>query len=210
MYSTNGRRFARATAPTADVDPRAHRTRILADEYDRRDEPLNCPACGTANEPDRKFCGECGTPLACRVPDLRGDERARREVLRRVRHGPARSRGRARPRTRRPASRDGRASARVDPLRRPRRVHDPVRVPRRRDRPRAAGPLLRDGHPDHRLVRRHHREVHRRRGHGGLGCADRLRGRRRASGPQRPRPGRRRRGARPSRSARSSGCERAS
>src|SRR5690348_7019420 len=23
-----------------------------------------CPACGTANEPGRKFCGECGTRLA--------------------------------------------------------------------------------------------------------------------------------------------------
>ena len=27
-----------------------------------------CPACGTANEPGRKFCGECGTPLAAACP----------------------------------------------------------------------------------------------------------------------------------------------
>ena len=38
----------------------------------------------------------------------------------------------------------------------------------------------------HRPVRRHGREVHRRRGHGGLGRTDRPRGRRRASGPGRP------------------------
>jgi class 3 adenylate cyclase/tetratricopeptide (TPR) repeat protein len=29
---------------------------------------LNCPACGTANEFDRKFCGECGAPLAAACP----------------------------------------------------------------------------------------------------------------------------------------------
>ncbi len=25
---------------------------------------LDCPACGTANPPDDKFCGECGTALS--------------------------------------------------------------------------------------------------------------------------------------------------
>ena len=25
---------------------------------------MNCPACGTPNDPGRRFCGECGTPLA--------------------------------------------------------------------------------------------------------------------------------------------------
>ena len=25
---------------------------------------MNCPNCGTQNETDRKFCGECGTALA--------------------------------------------------------------------------------------------------------------------------------------------------
>ncbi len=44
---------------------------------------------------------------------------------------------------------------------------------------------------DRRALRRHGREVHRRRGHGGLGRADRERGRRRTSRPRRPRPDRR-------------------
>ena len=29
---------------------------------------MNCPACETPNEPGRKFCGECGTPLAVACP----------------------------------------------------------------------------------------------------------------------------------------------
>ena len=29
---------------------------------------MNCPACGTANAVDRRFCGECGTPLAAACP----------------------------------------------------------------------------------------------------------------------------------------------
>ena len=29
---------------------------------------MQCQACGTANEPGRKFCGECGTPLAVSCP----------------------------------------------------------------------------------------------------------------------------------------------
>ena len=49
--------------------------------------------------------------------------------------------------------------------------------------------------PD-RALRRHGREVHRRRGDGGLGHADRDRGRRRARRPRGARPGRRRVGAR--------------
>ncbi len=32
------------------------------------DHPVNCPACGTANEPGRKFCGECGTRLSAACP----------------------------------------------------------------------------------------------------------------------------------------------
>ena len=27
-----------------------------------------CPACGTENEAGRKFCGECGSPLALACP----------------------------------------------------------------------------------------------------------------------------------------------
>jgi class 3 adenylate cyclase/predicted ATPase len=30
---------------------------------------MNCPACGAANEPGRKFCGECGTRLAVACPN---------------------------------------------------------------------------------------------------------------------------------------------
>jgi class 3 adenylate cyclase/tetratricopeptide (TPR) repeat protein len=30
---------------------------------------INCPTCGTANEPGRKFCGECGTRLAANCPN---------------------------------------------------------------------------------------------------------------------------------------------
>jgi class 3 adenylate cyclase/tetratricopeptide (TPR) repeat protein len=29
---------------------------------------LDCPNCGSSNEPGRKFCGECGTPLAAACP----------------------------------------------------------------------------------------------------------------------------------------------
>jgi predicted amidophosphoribosyltransferase len=31
-------------------------------------ETISCAACGSANETDRKFCGECGTPLAQTCP----------------------------------------------------------------------------------------------------------------------------------------------
>jgi predicted ATPase/class 3 adenylate cyclase len=31
-------------------------------------ESVTCPSCGTANEGDRKFCGECGSPLAQSCP----------------------------------------------------------------------------------------------------------------------------------------------
>ena len=48
-------------------------------------------------------------------------------------------------------------------------------------------PLLRDGADAHRPLRRHGREVHRRRGDGRLGRAGRARGRRRASRPRRAR-----------------------
>ena len=30
---------------------------------------MDCPACGTSNEAGRKFCGECGTPLAAACPN---------------------------------------------------------------------------------------------------------------------------------------------
>ena len=33
-------------------------------------DTLSCPACGSANEAGRKFCGECGTALAADAPNL--------------------------------------------------------------------------------------------------------------------------------------------
>ena len=71
-----------------------------------------------------------------------------------------------------------------------------VRDPGRRGHARAPLPLLRHLPAADRAVRRHGREVHRRRGDGGLGNADRDRGRRRAGGAGRARPGRGGRGAR--------------
>ena len=58
--------------------------------------PMTCPACGTPNEPGRKFCGECGTRLAATCPSCGTANAPGRAVLRRVRHGPRRRRRRAR------------------------------------------------------------------------------------------------------------------
>ena len=46
---------------------------------------VNCPVCGTANEPDRKFCGECGSPLAATCPTCGSANAPGREVLWRMR-----------------------------------------------------------------------------------------------------------------------------
>ena len=80
------------------------------------------------------------------------------------------------------------ASARHGPLRRPCGLHDARGGPGRGGHPGAPLPLLRPVPRRHRPLRRDRREVHRRRGHGGLGCADRPRGRRRAGRPRRPGP----------------------
>ena len=71
-----------------------------------------------------------------------------------------------------------------------------LRGARRRGDARAPLALLRHVPAADRALRRHGREVHRRRGDGRLGHADRDRGRRRARGPRRARPRRRRLGAR--------------
>ena len=129
-----------------------------------------CTACGTANPPAARFCGECGTPLA---------------------GAPA-----AQPSAPQPARRPGpdigiagpgrRAAAGLGAVRGPGRLHDAVRGARSRGGPGAPVALLRAGVGGHRPLRRHRREVHRRRGHGGLGRADGPRGRRGAGGPGRP------------------------
>ena len=63
-------------------------------------------------------------------------------------------------------------------LRRPARLHDPVREPRRRGCARPPLALLRHEPASDRALQRHRREVHRRRGDGRLGHAVRNRGRR--------------------------------
>ena len=83
-----------------------------------------------------------------------------------------------------------RAAPRLRPLRRPGRLHGALGVPRRGGGARAPVALLRHLPPADRALRRHGREVHRRRGDGGVGHAGRDRGRRRARGAGRARPGR--------------------
>ena len=152
-----------------------------------------------------------------RLRQLRHGERARDAVLRRVRHaarggraaagaGRPGDRGASTPGSRRgagaPARGTGRrgpgrrAAARHRPVRRPRRLHDALRGPRPGGGPRAPEPVLRRGARADRALRRHGREVHRRRGDGRLGRPDGARGRRRARRSRGARGRRRRQGAR--------------
>ena len=134
-----------------------------------RGSPPCAPPAGRPNAPAARFCGECGTPLAGARPP-----------------GAARRR---RPRSsRRPSASPAPVAerrARLGPVRGPRRLHDAVRGARPRGGARAPVALLRARVGRHRPLRRHRREVHRRRGHGGLGRAGGPRGRRRARGPRR-------------------------
>ena len=129
-----------------------------------------CPTCGVVPRRPERFCGECGTPL--------GGAAARSAGFRACRAG-------------------GRAAPRLGAVRRPRRLHVGVGGARRRGHARAALPLLRHCPAADRALRRHGREVHRRRGDGGVGDAGRERGRRRARGAGGARPGRRGARARP-------------
>ena len=162
----------------------------------RRDRPapmVNCPTCGTPSEAGRKFCAECGTPLTSVCATCGATNSPTARFCRRVRAPPRRRRPGERlprdvastPGARREPGRGRRAAARVRPVRRPRRLHAVRRGARRGGGPRAADPLLRPGPRGHRALRRHRREVHRRRGDGGLGRAGRPRGRRRARRPSR-------------------------
>ena len=132
---------------------------------------------------------------ACReMPQLRRHERARGRLLRRMRDEPPRASRSASPRRRglRPRpSRSQRAPARDGAVRRPRRASRPSpRTATRRTSRDLLGRYFDAGARDHRALRRDRREVHRRRGDGRLGRADRARGRRRARGSRGPRPGR--------------------
>ena len=89
------------------------------------------------------------------------------------------------------AARPGRAAPGVGHVRRPRRLHPADRVVGSIGRARPARSLLRDGARDRRPVRRDDRQVHRRRGDGGVGHAGRARGRRCEKRPRRARAGRR-------------------
>ena len=128
------------------------------------DPSMSCPNCGSANAPNRKFCSHCGARLATGVRGLWHARRRRRPVLRRVRcdaGGGIRATGLEHRRARRALDADLRATAGLGPVRRPRRLHDPLRDPRCRGCPRAPDPLLRRRSRDHRALRRRRREVHR-------------------------------------------------
>ena len=144
-----------------------------------------CPSCGAPLSATAKFCGECGARLPAR--SAAGSRRRRGEcgapsaipAAPPTRHRPPAA-------TRRPPS--GASSASCSPTSSASR-----RSPRTATRRRSASSWRATSSwpRGHRALRRHGREVHRRRGHGGLGRADRPRGRRRAGGPRRPRAGRR-------------------
>ena len=127
------------------------------------------------------------------LSELRDRQRAGCEVLQRMRDAISRCRSARRPsRSDHPGCPGGRATRRLDPLRRPGGLHSLRRGARRGGRPRVTEPVLRARAADRRSLRRHGREVHRGRRDGGLGRAHRPRGRRRTrcSGRARPRGGR--------------------
>ena len=89
------------------------RVRSRSQRTPPREHPVICPACGTANAAGRRFCLECGGPLAVACPSLRRLERGRGQVLRELRQPDRRgrpagaSRRTGRPAPRRPGGRRG-------------------------------------------------------------------------------------------------------
>ena len=124
------------------------------------------------NRDGAKFCSECGSRRSRSPAPPAAPPHAGTEVLRRVR----RAARHARPAARAGAGAGGRAPPRLGPVRRPGRLHDALRsraTPRRcasssRATSTRAARVI-------ELLRRHGREVHRRRRDGGLGHAGRAR-----------------------------------
>ena len=118
--------------------------------------------------------------------ELRNDRASGRPVLSELRHG-----GSGRPPRRGP----GRGTpGRLDPVRRPGRVHVAIGPGRPRGRSTDLHPVPRDREGGDRAVRRRARQVHRRRCDGGVRGTDRPRGRPRtrgSGGPRDPDPRRR-------------------
>ena len=119
-----------------------------------------CPSCGQTWALSFRFCGNCGTPLASPSGGETGARRGGDPRGAQGRHG------------------DLRGHQRVHRAGDPARPRGPAR--------RAPAVLRRDGRGD-RAVRRHGREVHRRRGDGRVRRPGGARGRRGASGPRRVR-----------------------
>ncbi len=159
---------------------------------------MTCPSCNAANPAGTRFCLECGTRLGA-VPVVRRGTHRRSEILRRVRNAVHRRRAAG------PTAAAGVATGPA-PVAERRLVivlfadlvgFTPFAEERDSEDVReTADALLRHRAREvDRALRRDGREVHRRRGHGGVGRADRPRGRRRARGPRRA--GARGRGSRP-------------
>ena len=149
-----------------------------------------CASCGIENRAGSRFCDNCGAPLAAGCPDCgapnRPDARFCATCGQTLGQRSARRSSGQTPTT--PASAERRL---VTVL-----FTDLVgftTLAEDRD-PEAVRELLSKyfdtGDRDRHAPRRDGREVHRRRGHGGLGHADRPRGRRRAGRPRRARAGR--------------------
>ena len=131
---------------------------------------LACPSCGSAYQSGDLFCVECGTALTASTAAV------------------------PLPPPQAPPAAERRLVSRA--LRRPRRFHGSLGSPRSGGDARTSLQVLRHLPAPDRALRRHGREVHRRRRHGRLGGADCNRGRRRARGSRGARSG----GGRPRRS----------